>query len=93
MIAGRGAESTHDYATALLGLWYVSSTRGQQARSRVLGEQLLALMQAQAEPPYLAEAHMAVGAPTMFSGEFALARQHFEAGLRCYAARPAGAEP
>jgi class 3 adenylate cyclase/predicted ATPase len=68
----------------LWGLWRFYNNRAEYQRARALGEQLLRLAQQAHDPALLLEAHHALWATLLWSGEFTSARAHLEQGRALY---------
>ena len=64
----------------LWGLWRFYNNRAEYQRARALGERLLHLAQQVHDAALLLEAHHALWATLLWSGEFAAARAHLEQG-------------
>src|SRR5262245_51085278 len=65
-----------------LATFYV--VRAEHKAVRELGEHLLSLTQHLHDPALRLEAHFVQGFSLFFLGEFSLAREHLEQGMRCY---------
>jgi class 3 adenylate cyclase/predicted ATPase len=65
----------------LRGLCWFYVSRGALPTARELGEQLLGLVQREAAPTPLLEAHAALGTTLFFLGEYATAWTHLEQGI------------
>jgi predicted ATPase len=65
----------------LRGLWGFYHNRGELPTARELGEQFYRLVQCEAAPTHLLEAHAALGNTLFFLGEYAAARTHLEQGI------------
>ncbi|HEV8713879.1 MAG TPA: hypothetical protein VGX03_13770, partial [Candidatus Binatia bacterium] len=68
----------------LLGLWTVYFVRAELKTARELAEQCLSLAQNTHNPRFLVWAHNMLGNTLYCLGEFALAREHLEAGIALY---------
>jgi class 3 adenylate cyclase/predicted ATPase/energy-coupling factor transporter ATP-binding protein EcfA2 len=68
----------------LWGLWRFYNNRAEYQRARALGERLLRLAQQVHDAALLLEAHHALWATLLGSGEFASARAHLEQGRGLY---------
>ena len=68
----------------LWGLWRLYNNRCEYQRARALGERLLRLAQQVHDAALLLEAHHALWATLLWSGEFAAARPHLEQGRALY---------
>jgi predicted ATPase len=68
----------------LWGLWRLYSARCEYQRAQALGERLLSLAQQVHDAALLLEAHHALWATLVWSGEFAAARIHLEQGRALY---------
>ena len=68
----------------LWGLWRFYNNRAEYQRARALGERLLSLAQQVHDAALLLEAHHALWATLLWSGEFASARAHLEQGRALY---------
>jgi class 3 adenylate cyclase/predicted ATPase len=68
----------------LVGLWTFYAIRAEHKTARELAEQCLSLAQNVYNPIFLVGAHDALGETLFFLGEFALAREHLEAGIALY---------
>jgi DNA-binding winged helix-turn-helix (wHTH) protein/predicted ATPase len=66
---------------ALAGLFQFYFVRAELGTARELGKQLLTLAQRQPDPVSLARAHMSLGLPLFWLGEFTSAREHLEQGV------------
>src|SRR5262249_40368276 len=69
---------------ALAGLFQVYFVRAEVRAAPELGRQLLTLAERQSDPAFHARAHMSLGLPLFWLGEFALAREHLEQGTILY---------
>lgn len=65
-----------------LGAFYLVRAEYQTACD--IGEQFLRLAQSVQEPDLLLEAHLALGQPLLWRGEFAVAREHMARGISLY---------
>jgi predicted ATPase/DNA-binding winged helix-turn-helix (wHTH) protein len=63
---------------ALFGLWRSAHVRAQLPTARALGEQILLVAAAQADPARCVEAHAALGQTLCIQGELILAREHLQ---------------
>jgi len=68
----------------LWGIWRLYNNRCEYPRVRALGERLLRLAQQVHDAALLLEAHHALWATLVWSGEFAAARAHLEQGRALY---------
>jgi class 3 adenylate cyclase/tetratricopeptide (TPR) repeat protein len=68
----------------LWGLWRFYNNRAEYQRARALGERLLSLAQQVHDAALLLEAHHALWATLLWSGEFASAQAHIEQGSALY---------
>ena len=68
----------------LKGLCVFHTTLAEHKTARELAEQCLRLAQSTQDPALLTEAHYGLGNTLYYSGEFALAREHFEQSLARY---------
>ena len=75
---------TPQHFPALWGLWRFYNNRAEYQRARALGERLLSLAQQVHDAALLLEAHHALWATLLWSGEFASARAHIEQGRALY---------
>jgi predicted ATPase len=69
---------------ALEGLYAFYLVRAEHERARELAEQCLSLAQNVHNPIFLVWAHQMLGNTLFWLGEFALAREHLEAGIALY---------
>jgi tetratricopeptide (TPR) repeat protein len=69
---------TPQHFPVLWGLWRFYNNRAEYPRARALGERLLRLAQQVHDAALLLEAHHALWATLVWSGEFAAARVHLE---------------
>jgi predicted ATPase len=69
---------------ALFGLWRSAHVRGQLQMARGLGEQLLSLANAQADPLLCVEAQGPLGQTLCMQGELMLAREHLQRVVALY---------
>ncbi len=67
--------------SAYLGLWRFYGIRGEAARARELGAQLLQLAHVEQDPTMLSEAYGAMGNNVMAQGEFAQGLEHLEKSI------------
>ncbi len=78
-------DTTPDLFPAVRGLWEFANGMAQHQVARELGEQLLAILLAIAQPShdpgYLLEAHHALWTTLLHCGEFVAAYTHIEHGL------------
>ena len=65
----------------LLGLCRFYRNRGAVRTAREIGEQLFGLVQREADPTHLLEAHDALGSTLLFLGEYSAALMHHEQGI------------
>jgi class 3 adenylate cyclase/predicted ATPase len=75
---------TPQHFPVLWGLWRFYNNRAEYQRARALGERLLSLAQQVHDAALLLEAHHALWATLLWSGEFASARAHLEQGSALY---------
>jgi TOMM system kinase/cyclase fusion protein len=75
---------TPQHFPVLWGLWRFYNNRAEYQRARALGERLLRLAQQVHDAALLLEAHHALWATLVWSGEFAAARAHLEQGSALY---------
>ena len=75
---------TPQHFPVLWGLWRFYNNRAEYQRARALGERLLRLAQQVHDAALLLEAHHALWATLLWSGEFASARAHLEQGSALY---------
>jgi class 3 adenylate cyclase/predicted ATPase len=68
----------------LWGFWRLYSARCEHQRAQALGEQLLSLAQQVHDAALLLEAHHALWATLVWTGDFATARVHLEQGRALY---------
>jgi predicted ATPase/class 3 adenylate cyclase len=68
----------------LWGHWRFYNNRAEYQRARALGERLLSMAQQVRDAALLLEAHHALWATLLWSGEFASARAHIEQGRALY---------
>jgi DNA-binding winged helix-turn-helix (wHTH) protein/predicted ATPase len=69
---------------ALFGLWRSAHVRGQLQTARALGEQLLGLANAQADPLLFVEAQGPLGQTLCMQGELTLAQEHLQRVVALY---------
>ncbi len=75
--------------SALSGLWGVYLTRPRLQVARDLAERSFALAQRLGHRTLLQEAHLMLGAPLFYLGDFVSARTHLEQGIALYQRPPA----
>jgi predicted ATPase len=68
----------------LRGQWVHHLLRGEYRTARGFGDRMLAEAERHGEPVDLLEAHMGLGLPAVFLGEFVHARNHLETALGLY---------
>jgi hypothetical protein len=68
----------------LFGLWQCYALGAEWQKGRAVGEQLLGSAQRQGDPGYVLEAHRALAATQLLTGELASARAHAEQGIALY---------
>jgi len=72
---------TKQLTSVLLGLWAFYLARAEPRTAHELGEQLLCLAESAQDATLLLEAHLALGNPLVWLGEFASAHVHLEQGM------------
>ena len=78
---------------ALGGLWQHALVKGEFARARELGEELLRAADSLGDPFRLLGAHRAIGEACFFTGSFPAARRYLEAGITHYDPITYGSQP